>query len=97
MSCERRPIGEHLRRFNDPITNEVAVLMVGDRCENRDIVIHHKQKGIQRINELNRAYDPLQYPLIFFLGQDGYTIDLKSNNDKKISSREFYASRLMSY
>ena len=29
MSCERRPIGEHLRRFNDPITNEVAVLMVG--------------------------------------------------------------------
>ena len=44
LSCERRSVGEHLSRFNDPITNGVAVLMVGDRCENIDIVIHHKQK-----------------------------------------------------
>ena len=68
MSCERRPIGEHLRRFKYPITNEVAVLMVGD-SEHRDIVIHHKQKGIQRIIVSNRAYDPLQYPLIFSWGK----------------------------
>ena len=46
MSCESRPISEHLRRFNDPITNEVAVLMIGDRCENRDIVLYHKQQRI---------------------------------------------------
>ena len=31
LSAEKRPLGEHERRFNDPISNEVAVLLVSDK------------------------------------------------------------------
>lgn len=48
--------------------------MLGDGVEGdrRDIIICHREKGLQRINETHPAYMPLQYPLLFPYGEDGW-------------------------
>ena len=96
INAEKRPTGEHERRFNEPTNDDVAVLVVGEQCCNRDIILQHKEEGMQRINELHRSYDALQYPLIFWKGQDGYNILLKHrDNITKLTSREMYCYYIM--
>ena len=36
----KRPLGEHSRRYNSPLSNEIGVLMPNDATNNRDIVFH---------------------------------------------------------
>ncbi|XP_012857574.1 PREDICTED: uncharacterized protein LOC105976856 [Erythranthe guttata] len=42
----------------------------------RDIVVETQSKRLQRISELHPLYLPLQYPLIFPYGKDGYRDDI---------------------
>ncbi|UYV69292.1 hypothetical protein LAZ67_6003153 [Cordylochernes scorpioides] len=54
-----------------------------------------------RINEFHRSYDALQYPLVFWNGQDGYhfhiphLIDGVPSAHKTVSCMDFYAPLLM--
>lgn len=51
---------------------------------------------LKRIVETHRSYDPLQYPLLFPHGTDGYDIQIPKENTKKtVSAGEFYAYRIM--
>ncbi|KAJ8730634.1 hypothetical protein PYW08_002047 [Mythimna loreyi] len=72
ISADRRPIAAHPGRYNAPTTNEVAVLLVDQECDKRDIVLRTHDDRLQRISETHRAYDSLQYPLMFCRGEDGY-------------------------
>lgn len=94
------------RTYNKPNASEVAALIVGDIDENygvRDIIIHSTSDGPQRINELHPSYLPLQYPILFPFGEDGYRDDIphsdvinkNGSRCKRISMREFFAFRLM--
>lgn len=68
------------RTYNLPSVSEVAALIVGDVDHNmgeRDILIERKTGQLQRINQLNPAYLPLQYPLLFPYGEDGYREDIQ--------------------
>ena len=65
IRADKRLAGEHARRFNAPVTNEVTVLLVEQQHEKRD-------SALERIAETHRSYDALQHPLIFRQGQDGY-------------------------
>ncbi|GBM05590.1 hypothetical protein AVEN_94849-1 [Araneus ventricosus] len=53
------------------------------------------------IAETHRAYDALQYPLLFWQDEDGYNFELRQTNPtgeittKKTSAMDFYAFRLM--
>jgi len=38
----------------------------------RDIIIEEKSGYLQRISEIEPCYLPLQYPLLFSNGEDGY-------------------------
>ncbi|KAL5186650.1 ATP-dependent DNA helicase PIF1 [Glycine soja] len=62
------------RLYNLPNASEVAALIVGDEhtANNRDIIIEKQTGMLQRINELHPAYLPLQYPLLYPHGEDGY-------------------------
>ena len=60
--------------------------MNNDNINNRDIVLHYRDGGLQCISELHRSYDPLQYPLLFPYGKDGWYINLKLQNDKKLTA-----------
>ena len=92
----KRPTGEHLKRYNSPMCDEVGVLMPNENANNRDIVLHYKDGGLCRISELHRGYDdPLQYPLIFSHGTDGWHINLKLANNRKLTALVYYRYHIM--
>ncbi|XP_042055868.1 uncharacterized protein LOC121800363 [Salvia splendens] len=96
--------GRDGRTYNLPSVSEVAVLVVGDSDEalgDRDIIVVEKSGQLQRISELHPSYLPLQYPLLFPYGEDGYREDIgfsrnssSSTHRKSISPKEFFAFRL---
>ncbi|XP_013793785.1 uncharacterized protein LOC106477808 [Limulus polyphemus] len=102
IRANRRSAGEHPGRYNEPMVNKVAVLMVGEPSDWRDIVLNSREDGLKRIYEGHPSYDALQYPLVFCRGEDGYHFNLNHVNpttaqptNKKTSSREFYAYRII--
>ena len=102
IDADRTPQGEHSCRFNAPTTNEVAVLIAGDTCENRDVVLRLHDSTLKHIPETHRSYDALQYPLLFPCGDDGYHFQYRQINPttkqettKKVSAMTFYAYRIM--
>lgn len=98
IHADRTPQNQHQGRYNPPTVNEVAVLLVDEDKGPRDIVINCKDGIIKRISELHRAYDPLQYPLMFIKGEDGYYLTIPQQNsarNKTVSCMQFYAYRMM--
>ena len=91
----KRPVGEHSRRYNSPLSDEVGILMPNDNVHNRDIILHYRDGGLQHISELHRGYDPLQYPLLFPHGTDGWHINLKLQNGKKLTALVYYRYHIM--
>ncbi|XP_031095061.1 uncharacterized protein LOC115999345 [Ipomoea triloba] len=93
------------RTYNLPQVGEVAALIVGDIDPNmgqRDILVESKAGHFQRISELNPAYLPLQYPLLFPYGEDEYREDIQfaevdgrsAAGRNRISPREYFSFRL---
>lgn len=81
IRADKRPTGEHARQFNAPTIDEVAVVIVGENVESRDIVIRRRNDGaFQRVCETHRSYDALQYPLMMWQGEDGYHFQIKLIN-----------------
>ncbi|KIH43640.1 hypothetical protein ANCDUO_26349, partial [Ancylostoma duodenale] len=102
IRADKRPAGEHERRFNAPTVDEVAVIMVGDESDRRDIIIQKRNDSLQRISETHRSYDALQYPILFWEGEDGYHFNIKQTDprtglplNRKVSAKDFYANRIM--
>src|SRR6185437_14894242 len=62
--------GKDMRQYNQPTASEVVDLdhVPGER----DIVLKTHEGRLRRISELNGAYDPLQYPLLFPYGKYGW-------------------------
>ena len=92
---DRRPQGEHLRRYNVQTAAKVAILMDNEPTENKDIVIRLKDGHLKRISELHPGYDPMQYPLLFPYGTDGYHIYMKARNGRKITQQQYYSFHMM--
>ncbi len=80
INPDKTPAGEHFRRFNAPVVDDVAGIMVGDCTAAREIVIRRRNNNFQFIADTHRSYDALQYPLIFWKGQDGYCINIKQRD-----------------
>ncbi|XP_031092245.1 uncharacterized protein LOC115996940 [Ipomoea triloba] len=93
------------RTYNLPTVSEVAALIVGDLDLDmgfRDILVESKTGKLKRISELNPAYLPMQYPILFPYGEDGYRDDIQfaANRSQLLGSRqrltlrEYFAFRL---
>lgn len=68
------------RTYNLPTVSEVAAIIVGDMdasFDKRDIVVETQSGLLQRISELHPSYLPLQYPLLFPGGEDGWRVGIK--------------------
>ena len=91
----KRPSGENSRRYNRPLCDDIAVLMPNDATSNRDIVLHYRDGGLQHISELHRGYDPIQYPLLFPNGTDGWHVNLKLQNGRKLTAMIYYRYDIM--
>ena len=92
---EKRPRTEHARRFNRPVSDEIGILMPNAPTNNRDIVLHYRNGHLDQVSELHRAYDALQYPLLFPYGTDGYHIYLRRSSGKKVSQMDYYSFHIM--
>lgn len=86
------------RRYNLPTSSEVAALIVGDfdasDCD-RDVIVEERSGLLQRISVFEPAYFPLQYPLLFPRGEDGYRKDIEYNpTDGKADIQRKYVTQL---
>ncbi|KAL7096997.1 hypothetical protein ACP275_10G115200 [Erythranthe tilingii] len=88
------------RTYNLPNASEIAGLIVGDFDTQegvRDIVVETRSNKLQRISELHPLYLPLQYPLLFPYGEDGYRDDISlresSLPDNRKWRKQFYVDR----
>ena len=59
------------------------------------VVLHYRDSGSRYISELHRGYDPLQYPLLFPRGTDGWHVNLKLQNGKKLTALLYYCYHIM--
>jgi hypothetical protein len=93
------------RRYNLPTTSEVAALIVGDFDAadfERDVVVEEQSGLLKRLSVYDPAYLPLQYPLLFSRGEDGYRHDIPFNEDSNlpqikreyVSLKEWFAYRV---
>ena len=86
------------RRYNLPTADEVAMIIPGEvgQVGERDIVVRRRDSGhLQRMDALAPAYDPLQYPLLFPKGEDGWTTGItQQGSSRRVTMRQFYAYRL---
>lgn len=80
IRADKTPVGEHAGRYNAPANDEVAIVIVGEEFQSRDIVLHRRNNQLQRVSETHRFYDALQYPILFCRGEDGYAINIKMKN-----------------
>jgi len=95
---DKRPRGEHQRRYNAQAAPEVGILMDNDVAEARDVVLRFRDGaggGLKRISELHPSYDALQYPLMFPYGNDGYTIYLMTEGERKVTQLQYYSYHIM--
>ncbi|OMO74609.1 DNA helicase PIF1, ATP-dependent [Corchorus olitorius] len=93
--------GSNPRTYSLPTSTQVGGLIVGDigRADgDRDVVVEHKDGGLQHFSTVHPLYMALQYPLLFPYGEDGFTphiryIDspVKEVVRKTMSMREYYA------
>uniref|UniRef100_A0A8D9E7B6 OTU domain-containing protein n=1 Tax=Cacopsylla melanoneura TaxID=428564 RepID=A0A8D9E7B6_9HEMI len=102
IQANKKPADGHRGRFNAPVTNEVAVVIVGQEFDRRDIILHSRDASLKRVSETHRSYDALQYPLMFCFGEDGYAIDIPQRHpdtqaalNKTVSAASFYAYLIM--
>ncbi|UYV73850.1 hypothetical protein LAZ67_11001135 [Cordylochernes scorpioides] len=102
IRADKTPSGEHERHFNAPQSNDVAVVLSADEFNQRDIIIQRRSNALKRISETHRSYDPLQYPIIFWDGEDGYHFNYRQIDqntgvptNRKVSAMSFYSYRIM--
>jgi len=91
------------RRYNAPTVSEIAGFVPGgeDAAEverpnqGRDILIRYRDGGVLNISDLNRAYDPLHFVLIFPRGELGWGPGIMdASGRRQVTSRQFYAYRI---
>ncbi|KAL4328966.1 hypothetical protein AHAS_Ahas13G0252900 [Arachis hypogaea] len=94
------------RMYSAPSCNEVAALIVGDfdsSDHGRDIIVRSTGGRLQRIYETHALYWPLQYPLLFPYGEDGYQVNIGYRGEQlgyvpgrrtRVSLKKFICFRL---
>lgn len=101
IHCDRVPRGEHERRYNAPVVNEVAALIVGNHDSPRDVSSLQPRDGnLTRVYDTHRFCDALQYPLIFWAGYHFQIPQVDAITrapliNKKVSCIDFYAYHIM--
>ncbi|KAI9081181.1 hypothetical protein K1719_036940 [Acacia pycnantha] len=78
-------------QYNMPTASELAALIVGDfdnSYTNRDIIVKRQSRSLQRIDELHMSYLPLQYPLFFHYGDNGYDPSIEHGKESLLKTKK---------
>ncbi|CAI9271489.1 unnamed protein product [Lactuca saligna] len=87
------------RRYTPPAPGTLGCIVFGDDCVSSryDILIHSKGGQAQRVSNLHPSYMPLQYPLLFPYGEDGWSPRLKLFNESGSKARNLTVNMYYSY
>lgn len=88
--------------YNTPSASEVASLIIGELSPlnyEHEVIVHHKQRGLQWIYNLYPSFMVIQYSPLFPWGEDGYRFRITYRNScnakfrahNKLTMREFYS------
>lgn len=99
IRADLTPAGEHERRYNAPVTEEVAIIVVDSGHYQREIVVQKRDSRTRIISEMNPLYDALQYPILFWRGNGTYDHETCKQVDpttgdptrKRVSPMEYYS------
>ncbi|KAF0748275.1 hypothetical protein AaE_007399, partial [Aphanomyces astaci] len=86
--------GNFSRNYNIPSVAEVAFCYQYEpNTVGRDIVVMPRYGHFQRVSEVASMYDPLQYPLLFPLGESGWEMDMSQDpvddSSKRMSIHQY--------
>lgn len=84
IKADKTPAGQHERQYNVSIINEVAIVIVGEEFNSRDIVLHRRDGNVRRVSKTHRSYDALQYLILFWQGTDEYCFNVKMRNPQTL-------------
>ncbi|XP_075210401.1 uncharacterized protein LOC142317738 [Lycorma delicatula] len=56
IHADKTPAGEHVRRYNAPTIDEVAIVIVGDQFQPRDIVLHRRNDQLINVAETSLCH-----------------------------------------
>ncbi|XP_076911690.1 uncharacterized protein LOC143569737 [Bidens hawaiensis] len=96
MDLKLRIIGTRqadVRTYNLPTISEVAALIVGDigeAIDKRGIIVITQSEALKHISELHPSYLPLQDPIFYPYGDDGYRIDILHRELRVVYTIEFH-------
>jgi hypothetical protein len=93
------------RMYNLPTSDEVAALIIGDDDsieQGRDVIVRKFSTGFTKLPETHPSFLPLQYPMMFPRGQDGWHVNIeyrepengKQRKRTRVTMREFIAFRI---
>ena len=72
LKADSRPVNEHVRKWNLPENNEVAIVDIDPESTNSaDVIVRLHGGGVQHINETHRSFEGLHYTLLLPNGDDG--------------------------
>ena len=77
IDVDRKPVSEHSGCYNKPSTNEVAVLLVGQYYERRDIVLFTRNASLKMCVRLIDDMMLLNIRLCF-VGEDSYNFGIQT-------------------
>ena len=98
--------GTDARQYNLPTVDEIAAIIPEDGSNpnvktHHDIVVCLQDGGLHQISNLHPSYLPLHYVLLFSHGEEGWHLDIPSQNAngnslcfKKVTQLLWYAYRL---
>ena len=98
IKADRWTAAHHRGTLNAPTTEDFAAVVSDERLAglaNRDVRVQLKGGDFHYISEKHRSYDPLEYPVILWNGQDGYDVEKKQRGLTKTTSCQFYAFQIM--
>ena len=89
----------HDHRYSVPAPSTLGCIIIDDEsnCGRYDIVIQSKGGNAQRVSKLHLNYMPLQYPLLFPHGEDGWSPRLKVQNKTSASTKKLNVNMYYSY
>ena len=92
--CLRVAPGTDTRHYNLPTVDEVAVILPTDvsSTEPRDIILRRQGGVLQCISDCHPAYAPLQYPLLFPYGENGWHPALDNGGEDRCITQSWFAA-----
>lgn len=86
------------RVYNIPTADQVAAIWIEGNHGNipfeRDIIVHAHSGNRHRVKHYFSCYDPLQYPLLFPMGESGWHQDIKKKDIEMILDSQPLALRI---